>query len=333
MPSGRLTRRELITLLGGTVAGWPVAAFAQQPDRVRRIGVLMNLPADDPEALRRVTALVQGLQQLGWTDGRNLRVDYRWGVDTDRIRKNAVELVALLPDVVLANAPPSVLALQQTSKALPIVFVAVTDPVGMGVVQTLARPGGSATGFAVGEWGSSGKWLELLKEIAPQVTRVAFLRDLRNPSSNPQFASIQTVAPSFGIELSPIGLSDAEEIERAVGAFAQSPNGALIASRTAETIAHRELIIRLAARHRLPAVYPLRLFITSGGLVCYGPDIVDQYRQAAGYIDRILKGEKPADLPVQNPTKYQIVLNLKTAKALGLDVPPTLLARADEVIE
>jgi ABC-type uncharacterized transport system substrate-binding protein len=327
-----MKRREFITLLGGAAA-WPHAARAQQRERMRRIGVLMNLTADDPEALRRVTALVQGLQQLGWTDGRNVRVDYRWGVDRDRIRKNAAELVALSPDVVLANSPASVLALQQTSNAVPIVFVAMTDPVGMGVVQTLARPGGNATGFAVGEFGDSGKWLELLKDIAPQVTRVAFLRDLSNPSSMPQFASIQTVAPSFRIELSPIGLRDGEEIERAVVAFAQSPNGALIASRTAETIAHRELIIRLAARHRLPAVYPLRLFITSGGLVSHGPDIVDQYRQAAGYIDRILKGEKPADLPVQNPTKYELVINLKTAKGLGIDVPPTLLARADEVIE
>jgi putative ABC transport system substrate-binding protein len=327
-----MKRRQFITLLGGAAA-WPLAARAQQTERVRRIGVLMNLAADDPESLRRVTAFVQGLQELGWTVGRNLQIEYRWGVDTDRIRKNAAELVALAPDVVLANAPPSVFALQQASRTVPIVFVALTDPVGMGIVQNLARPGGNATGFAAAEFGMSAKWLELLKEIAPHVMRVAFLRDLVNPSSMGQFASIQTVAPSFRVELSPLGLRDAGEIERAVAAFAHSSNGGLIVSRTAEAIGHRDLIIMLAARHRLPAVYPLRLFVTGSGLISYGPDIVDQYRQAVGYVDRILKGEKPADLPVQNPTKYELAVNLKTAKALGLEVPATLLALADEVIE
>jgi putative tryptophan/tyrosine transport system substrate-binding protein len=326
-------RRKFITLLGGAVAAWPLAARAQQPSGMRRIGLLMNLAADDPESQARIGAFLQGLQEFGWAIGRNLRIDYRWAADADRVSKSAAELVALAPDVILANAPPSVIALQRVSRSVPIVFAAVTDPIGMGIAQSLARPGGNATGFTSAEFGMSAKWLELLKEIAPGVKRVAVLREPGNPGAMPQFAAIQTVAPMFGVELTLIDLADAGEIERSIDAFARASSGGLIATRTSEAIAHRDLIVALAARHRLPAVYPLRLFATGGGLTSYGPDIVDQYRRAAGYVDRILKGENPADLPVQVPTKYDLVINLKTAKALGLEVPPTLLARADEVIE
>jgi putative ABC transport system substrate-binding protein len=328
-------RREFMTLLGGIAATWPLAARAQQPGQMRRIGVLMNLAADDPESQARIGAFLQGLQELGWALGRNLRIDYRWGAasDAERIRRLAAELIALVPDVILANAPPSVIALQRTSRSVPIVFAAVTDPVGMGIVQSLARPGGNATGFTSAEFGMSAKWLELLKEVAPGVKRAAVLRNPTNPGSMPQFAAIQTVAPMFGVDLSLIDLADAGEIERGIDALARSPNGGLIVTRTSEAIIYRDLIIALAARHRLPAVYPLRFFVSDGGLISYGPDIVDQFRRAAGYVDRILKGEKPADLPVQAPTKYELVINLKTAKALGLEVPATLLARADEVIE
>jgi putative ABC transport system substrate-binding protein len=327
-----MRRRAFIALLGGAAA-WPLRLSAQQSEPARRVGVLANLVENDPEAVDRLSAFRKVLRDLGWIEGRNLRIDTRWGVDNDRVRKNAAELVALAPHVILANAPPSVMALQQATQSVPIVFVGVTDPVGMGIVQSLARPGGNATGFTAAEFGMSAKWLELLKELSPGLKRAAVIRELSNPSALPQFAAIQAVAPSFGVELSPLSARDAGELERGISAFAKFPNVGLIVTRIAETIEHRDVIVRLAARHTLPAVYPLRFFVTAGGLMAYGPDIVDQYRRAGAYVDRILKGDKPAELPVQAPTKYELVINLKTAKALGLDVAPTLLARADEVIE
>ena len=318
------SRREFITLLGGAAAAWPLAARAQQGERVRRIGVLMNVAADDPEAQARNAAFLQGLQELGWTVGRNVRIDYRWAAgDADRLRRYAAELVALAPDVVLASGTSTVGPLQQATRTVPIVFAGVADPVGAGFVDSLARPGGNATGFISFEYGLSGKWLELLKEIAPGVTRVAVLRDSAISGGTGQFGAIQSVAPSLGVEVIPINVRDAGEIERAVAAFARAPNGGLIVTASGLAIVHRELIVMLAARHKLPAVYYYRFFVTDGGLVSYGPDPHDQYRRAAGYVDRILKGEKPADLPVQAPTKYELVINLKTAKALGLDVPAT----------
>jgi len=326
-------RREFITLLGGAAA-WPLVARAQRADRVRRIGVLMNLTADDPEGQARLSAFLQGLQEGGWAVGRNIRVDIRWGAsEIDLMRRHAADLVALVPDVLLAAANLAILSLHRANRTIPIVFAAVTDPVASGLVESLARPGGNVTGFTSAEYGMSAKWMELLKDVAPRVTRTAVLFEADNRFAVAQFAAIQAVAPSFGVELIPTGLRDAGEIERAVTAFARIPNGGLIVTRTTEAIMHRGSIIALAARYRLPAIYPLRVFVADGGLICYGPDIVDQFRRAAGYVDRILKGEKPADLPVQAPTKYELVINLKTAKALGLDVPPTLLARADEVIE
>jgi putative ABC transport system substrate-binding protein len=328
-----MKRREFIALLGSAAAALPLAARAQQPERMRRIGVLITLAADDPEAQARIGAFLQGMQEFGWTLGRNVRIDYRWARDVNSISRYATELVALAPDVILANANPSVVALQRATPSVPIVFVAVTDPVAASFVENLARPGSNATGFSTGEYGTSAKWLELLKEIAPSITQVAVLQDPQNLSSLPQFAAIQSVAPSLGVELKSLPLRDVGEIERILAAFARGSNLGLIATRTQAANLRRDLIIALAARHRLPAVYPLRFFVTGGGLVSYGPDIVDQYRRAAGYVDRILKGEKPADLPVQAPTKYELVINLKTAKTLGLEVPPTLLARADEVIE
>jgi putative ABC transport system substrate-binding protein len=329
-----MRRREIITLFVRAAATWPLAARAQQPEQIRRIGALMNLAADDPESQRRVTAFVQGLQQLGWTDGRNVRIDFRWGAaDAERIRTYAAELVALAPDVILAAGAVTVGPLQHASRTIPIVFAGVTDPVGAGIVASLARPGGNATGFMNFEYGVSGKWLELLKQIAPRVTRAAVLRDSTIMASMSQFAAIQSVAPSFGVELNPIDTRQSDEIEHDVAAFAHGSNGGLIVVTGTSAIAHRDLIIALAARHRLPAVYPFRYYVAGGGLISYGPDAIDEYRRAAGYVDRILKGEKPADLPVQAPTKYELVVNLKTAKALGLDVPTALLARADEVIE
>jgi putative tryptophan/tyrosine transport system substrate-binding protein len=329
-----MRRREFITLLGGAAA-WPLTARAQEPERVRRIGVLMASAADDSESQARIAAFLQGLQQLGWADGRNVRIDTRWATtNPDDIRRHAAELAALAPDVlVAATGTVTVAPLLQATRTVPIVFVQVIDPVGAGFVTSLARPGGNATGFTIFEYGMSGKWLELLKEIAPGVTRAAVLRDPAIASGIGQFAAVQAVAPSLGVELSPVDVRDAPEIERAVTAFARSSNGGLIVTASALAQRHRDLIIALAARHRLSAVYPYRHFVTAGGLSSYGPDSIDPYRCAAGYVDRILKGEKPADLPVQAPTKYELVINLKTAKALGLTVPPTLLARADEVIE
>jgi putative ABC transport system substrate-binding protein len=327
-------RREFITLVGGAAATWPLTARAQQPERMRRIGVLANLASDDAEGQARLAAFHQGLQQLGWTVGRNAQIDYRWGAgDADRIRKFAAELVALAPDVILSTGSPSVAALQQATRTVPIVFVTVVDPVSSGFVDTLARPGGNITGFALYEYSISGKWLQLLKEIAPRVTRAAVIRDPALTAGGGQLGVIQAVAPSVGVEVTPVNVRDAGEIERAITAFARSPNGGLIVTGSTLAGVHRHLIIALAARHKTPAVYSVPYFVVDGGLISYGPDTVDQYRRAAGYVDRILKGEKPADLPVQAPTKYQLVINLKTARALGLDVPPTLLARADEVIE
>ena len=307
------------------------APRAQQADRVRRVGVLVSRAADDREGQARLAAFLQGLQELGWTDGRNVRIDYRWAAaDADRSRTYAAELVALAPDVILASASPSVAALLQTTRTVPIVFVNVVDPVGAGYVARLARPGGNATGFTAFEYSLSGKWLELLKEIAPNLTRIAILRDPAIAAGIGQFAAIQAMAPSsFGVELSPIDVRDGGEIERDVATFARESNGGLIVTGSSGAAVHRELIIMLAARHRLPAVYPFRYFVTSGGLISYGPDPIDEFRRAAGYVDRILKGEKAADLPVQAPTKYELAINLKTAKALGLTMPPSLLARAD----
>jgi putative ABC transport system substrate-binding protein len=328
-----MRRRQFITLLGATAA-WPLAARAQQSDRIRRIGVLMSVAAEDPEGPARTAAFAHGLQQLGWSVGGNMRIDYRWGAgDGDRIRRYAAELIALAPDVILATGSATLGPLLQATRTVPIVFVHVPDPVGAGFVDSLPRPGGNATGFTLFEYVTSGKWLELLKEIAPRTTRAAVIRDPAIPSGIGQWGAIQTAAPSVGVEISPVNVRDVGEIERAVTAFAHSSNGGIIVTGSALTQVHRDLIVRLAARHKLPAVYFERFFVTGGGLVSYGADMVDQFRRAAGYVDRILKGEKPADMPVQAPTKYELVINLKTAKALGLDVPPTLLARADEVIE
>jgi ABC-type uncharacterized transport system substrate-binding protein len=327
-----MRRREFITLIGGAAA-WPLAARAQQGERVRRIGVLAQAAANDPETAARLTAFVQGLQELGWSVGRNARIEYRWAAaNYDLIRKYAAELVALAPDVILAAGGQGMRPLLDLTTTVPIVFDAL-DPVGAGFVASLARPGGNATGFGAIEFGMSGKWLELLKQTAPHITRVAVLRDPNNIASVGQFSALQAVAPSFGVELSPVDVRDAGAIERGLAAFARGSNDGLILTASPTSDLHRDLVIALAARHRLPTVYPFRYFVIDGGLICYGPDRLESYRRAAGYVDRILKGEKPADLPVQAPTKYEVVINLKTAKALGLDVPPTVLTRADEVIE
>jgi len=328
-----MRRREFMTLVGG-MASLSLTARAQQNERKRRVGVLMGLAADDAQAQDRIAAFEQGLQQLGWTDGRNLQIDYRRGAgDTDPTRRYAAELVALGPDVILASGGSVVGALLQATRTVPIVFTQTPDPVAAGFVASLARPGGNATGFTTSEYGISAKWLELLKEIAPGVTRAAVLRDPSIAAGIGQFASIQSVAPSFGVELSSIDVRNDSEIERGVTSFARGSNSGLIVTSSSLAAVHREMIITLAARYRLPAVYSYRYFTTSGGLISYGPDPIDQYRRAAGYVDRILRGEKPADLPVQAPTKYELAINLKTAKALGLVVPSALLARADEVIE
>jgi putative tryptophan/tyrosine transport system substrate-binding protein len=328
-----MRRREFISLIGSAAATWPLMARAQQPEQVRRIGVLIPLAADDPEGKARLAAFLQGLQQLGWVDGRNLRVDTRWaGAKADDIHKHAAELAALAPDVILSHGTSTVRPLLQATRTVPIVFVNVIDPVGAALVDSLARPGGNATGFIQFEYGISGKWLELLKEVAPGVTRVAVLRDPATTAGQGQIGAIQAMASSFGVDVTH-NVRDSGEIERAITAFVRTSRDGLIVTGSALTVFHRDLIVTLAARHKLPTVYFQRIFVTSGGLISYGAHIVDQYRRAAGYVDRILKGEKPADLPVQAPTKYELVINLKTAKALGLDVPAMLLARADEVIE
>jgi putative ABC transport system substrate-binding protein len=329
-----MKRREFIALLGGAAATWPLAARAQQTARVRRICVLMSTAVDDPQDQARLAAFAQGLQELGWTIGRNLRIDYRWGASSpDNTRKYAAELAALAPDVMLTSGTIALAAVQQISHTIPVVFVNLIDPVSGGFVESLARPGGNATGFLLFEYGISGKWLELLKEIAPRVTRVAVLRDPTQVSGGGQLGAIQSAASQLGVEFRPVGVRDAKEIERGITDFARGSNGGLIVTAGTQAREHRELIIRLAARHRLPAVYFNRLFVEAGGLISYGADTIDPLRRAANYVDRILKGEKPADLPVQAPTKFELVINLKTARALGLDVPATVLARADEVIE
>jgi putative ABC transport system substrate-binding protein len=330
-----MRRREFITMLGSAAAtAWARSTHAQQAERVRRIGVLLPAAANDAEFQARLAALHQGLALLGWTIGRNVRIDTRWATaNAAEVRRHAAELAALAPDVILAHGGVVVGALLQATRTVPIVFPVAADPVGAGLVDSLARPGGNATGFMQFEFSLSAKWLELLKEIAPGVTRAAVLRDATQGGATSQFAAIQAVAPSLRVEVNPVGLRDAGEIERAVATFARSPNGGLIVPSGPAAVLHRDLIITLAARHNLPAVYYERFFVAAGGLISYGPDFIDQYRRAAGYVDRVLKGEKPADLPVQAPTRYETVLNLKTAKALGLDVPATVLARADEVIE
>ena len=327
-------RREFITLLGGAVAAWPLAARAQQRERMRRIGVLMTLAAGDPLGQARVATFAQGLQQLGWTIGRNVQLDVRWpGAEADDTRRTAAELVAGAPDVIVANGNAAVAPLLQATRSVPIVFTIVPDPVGAGFVDSLQRPGGNATGFMGFEYNLGAKWLELLKEIAPAVTRVAVLRDPALASGPAQFAAIQTAAPSLGVELTPVNVRDAGGIERDLSAFARSPDRGMIVTGSALTVHFRDVIVALAARHKLPAVYITRFWVNAGGLISYGADFLDQYRHAAGYVDRILKGEKPADLPVQAPTKYELVINLKTAKALGIEMPASVLARADEVIE
>jgi ABC-type uncharacterized transport system substrate-binding protein len=327
-------RREFIKIVVGSAATWPLAVRAQQPERMRRIAVLLPATADDPQFQTWVGAFLQGLGQLGWTIGRNVRIDTRWAsANADDIRRHAAELAALAPDVVLAHGGGTVGPLLQATRTVPIVFPAAIDPVGAGFVDSLARPGGNATGFVAAEYSLSGKMLELLKQIAPGVTRAAVLRDAANPAGSALFAAIQAVAPSLRVEVSPVNIRDASEIERAITAFAHPSNGGLVVTASGFAVTHGDLIVALAARHRVPAVYPYRFFVTGGGLISYGADYVDQYRRAAGYVDRILKGEKPADLPVQAPTKYELVINLKTAKALGLTIPESFLQRADEVIE
>jgi len=332
MQFDQLKRREFMSLLGGAAA-WPLAARAQQRERMRRVGVLLNLAADDPMGQARVAAFVQGLEAAGWSDGRNVRIDTRWAAaDPGNYRKYAAELIALGPDVVLASTTAAVAQLQQASRTVPIVFVGAIDPVGSGLITSMARPGGNVTGFVIFEYALAAKWLEVLKEIAPGVKRVAALRDATVASGIGQFAAIQA-AGSVDMELSAIDLRDAGEIERAVADFAQRPNGGVILTASQFGTNHPGPLAALVARHRLPAVYPFRYFASAGGLISYGPDQVDEYHRAADYVDRILRGTKPADLPVQAPTKYELTINLKTAKGLGLEVPSTLLARADEVIE
>jgi len=329
-----MRRREFIALIGGGAAAWPLAARAQQSERMRRIGILLPVAADDAEFQTRVGAFLQGLQQLGWAIGRNVRIDTRWaGASATEIRRHAAELVALAPDVILAHGSSSVRSLLEATRTVPIVFPIVGDPVGAGFVETLARPGGNVTGFMTTEYSIGGKWLELLKEIAPNLTRVAVLRDSTQGSGTSQFAVIQAVAPSLRLEINPINTRSVGEIERAVAAFARATNGGLIVATGGLAAVDRGLIVTLAAQHKLPAVYFERSFAVAGGLISYGADFIDQYRRTAAYVDRILKGEKPGDLPVQAPTKYELVINIKTAKTIDLDIPPTVLARADEVIE
>jgi len=325
-----MRRREFIALIGGA-ATMPLLAQAQQGERPRRVGVLMPFPMDHAEGQARAAAFRQGLQQLGWTEGRNLQIEYRW--ETGDLRKAAAELVMLSPDVIFASTTPALAALQPATRTVPIVFTQVADPVSAGFVASMARPGGNITGFTNIEYGIGAKWLELLKEIAPHVTRVGVIRDPASTTSIGQLGAIQSVARSFGVELQPLGGQDAKELETNITEFARGSNCGLIALAVPLSANNASLIISLAARHRLPATYPFRFFVANGGLVCYGPDTIDPQRRAAGYVDRILKGEKPADMPVQAPTKFELVINLKTAKALGLNIPLSLQQRADEVIE
>ena len=326
-----MRRRDFITLLGGAAAAWPLAASAQQPERIRRIGVLMAYAKDNPEVQARIAAFIDELQRLGWIDGRNAKIEYRW--ETGDLRKAATELVTLSPDIILASTTPAVAALQQATSTVPIVFAQVADPVSAGFVASLAKPGGNMTGFTTFEYEIGAKWLELLKEIAPNVTRVGVIREPTSTSSIGQFGAIQSAARLSKVEVSPLGGRDGKDIERTVTEFASGSNCGLISLATPLVINNRHLIISLAARHRLPTTYPFRSFVANGGLICYGPDPIDLHRKAAGYVDRVLKGEKPADLPVQAATKFEMVINLKTAKGLGLTVPPSLLAQANEVIE
>jgi ABC-type uncharacterized transport system substrate-binding protein len=329
-----MKRREFILALSGAAAAWPIAARAQQAAPMRRVAVLLPVTADDPDFQARVGAFLQGLQEAGWSIGRNLRIDTRWAeANANEIRRHVAELVALAPDVILAYGTSTVRPLQQATRTVPIVFPVAGDPVGGGLVESLARPGGNATGFMTTEYTVGGKWLDLLKDIAPGLTRAAVLRDPTQGSGTSQFAVIQAMAPSLRVEVNPVSTREASEIDSAVAAFARSPNGGLIVTAGAASVAHRALIIGLAAQYKLPAIYFERTFVVDGGLISYGADYIDQFRRAAGYVDRILKGEKPSELPVQAPTKYELVINLKTAKALGMEVPTTLLARADEVIE
>jgi ABC-type uncharacterized transport system substrate-binding protein len=330
-----MRRREFITLLGSAAGAWPVVVRGQQPSaHARRVGVLMNIGEDDPQAQARMAAFLQGLQPLGWIVGRNIQIDARWvAADADLFHKYATELVALRPEIILASTSSAVAPLRQATRTIPIVFVLAIDPVAAGDVASVARPGGNATGFILYEYSISGKWLELLKQIAPGVTRVAVLRDPATAAGIGQFAAIQAVSPPFGVEVIPVDVRDEREIERTLRAFAREPNGGLIVTASAAQAVHRKLIVTLAAENRLPAVHPFRYMAATGGLISYGPDILDQFRRAAGYVDRILNGEKPADLPVQAPTKYELIINLKTAKTLGLEMPASVLARADEVIE
>jgi ABC-type uncharacterized transport system substrate-binding protein len=329
---GEMRRRDFLAAFGGAAALWPILAHAQE--RVRRIGVLSNVRADDADIQSRFVAFTQGLAQRGWVVGRNLLIDYRWSEgDANRLRAHAKELIELAPDVALATSGVSIVPLQQASATVPIVFAQTIDPVGLGVVESLSRPGGNVTGFTQFEYGIAGKWLELFKQIAPAATRAAVLRDPFDPAGIGQWAALQSVAPVFGLELSVVNVRDRDAIENGIVKIAAAPNSGLLVTASAPANVHRNTILSLAARHRLPAVYPYRYFVAEGGLLCYGPDTVDQYRRAAGYVDRILRGERPADLPVQAPTRYELVVNLKTAKALGMTVPAAVLARADEVIE
>jgi putative tryptophan/tyrosine transport system substrate-binding protein len=329
-----IKRRDFITRLGGAAVAWPLAARAQQAERMRRIALLITTAADDPETQARITAFLQGLQEASWIGGRNLQIEYRWGAgDSDRIRRYVTELVALAPDVIVTLGNTGLVPLQRATRTIPIVFVNVADPVGGGFVASLARPGGNVTGFASPEYGMSGKWLELLKQISPAVTRAAFIRDPTLPAGSGQLGALQAVGPFLGVEVSPVDARDSGEVERAIADLARAGNGGLIVPPSTQTTVRRDLIFTLAAQHRLPAIYGYRFFVVGGGLISYGPDSVEPWRRAASYVDRILKGDKPADLPVQAPTRYELVINLKTAKALGLTISPTLLARADEVIE
>jgi putative ABC transport system substrate-binding protein len=328
-----IRRRAFFSFLGG-VAAWPLGVRAQSRESPRRIGVLMQYAADDLEGQRRLATFLHSLEELGWRNGRNARIEIRWGAgDPDRLRKHAADLVALAPDVILASASPSVAPLQRATRVIPIVFANVIDPIGAGFVESLARPGGNMTGFTLFDYAFSGKWIELLKQIVPSMSKAAIIRDAALPAGTGQLGALQSAASPFGVELMPVGASDAEEITRGVEAFARSAKGGMVVTLSPSAAAHRDLIIALALRHGVPTIYPLRFFATRGGLVAYGPDPVHQYQRAAGYVARILNGEKPAALPVQNPTRFELVVNLKTAKSLGLSIPDSILLRADEVIE